>query len=131
DLPYRDLDVAHGVHHLQLMGVRYYMVLTPEAKAQAAANPDLRFLASSGPWSVNYDAGTQQRTWDIYEVRDSDVVTGLRDEPVVMKGVSGAQRSWLKIAIDWYQDENRWDVPLAVTGPASWPRVTGAPGASA
>src|SRR5439155_16298869 len=58
NLPYKTLDVAAGVKHLQLMGVRYYMAFSPDALAQAHANPDLKLVAASKPW-------------EIFEVKDS------------------------------------------------------------
>jgi hypothetical protein len=126
DLPYRQLDVTKGVEHLQLLGVRYYMALSDEAKAQARVNPSLRLLATSGPWSVTYTDGPKNRTWEIYEVADSALVTPLSYEPVVMTGeAAGGGRPWLEAAVDWYQDSGRWDVPPAAAGPREWRRVRG------
>ena len=45
DLPYTSLDVAKGVQHLQMLGARYYLAFSPEAVAQADANPDLTLVA--------------------------------------------------------------------------------------
>ena len=126
DLPYRDLDVHSGIEHLQLLGVRYYMALSDEAKTQARQEPDLRLMATSGPWSVSYSTGAKQRTWEIYEVAGSDIVSGLSNEPVVMKGVAKGGKPWLQAATGWYQDPSRWDVPLAASGPPEWARVAGA-----
>ncbi|HUQ39426.1 MAG TPA: hypothetical protein VM030_04680 [Acidimicrobiales bacterium] len=126
DLPYRSLDVAKGVEHLQLLGVRYYMALTPEAVAQASVHPALTRVATSGPWSVHYDDGDETRTWEIYEVAGAAQVAPLRFEPVVMRGVDKGGREWLNAAVGFYQDRARWDVPLAVSGPAGWARVRGA-----
>ena len=127
DLPYRPLNVAAGVQHLQLMGVKYYMALTPEAQAQAHNVPALHLLATSGPWNVSYTENNQQvtkaRTWEIYEVADSSPVQGLHDQPVVVTGLAKGARPWLKAAVAFYQDPNAWAVPLAATGPSSWSRV--------
>jgi hypothetical protein len=41
ELRYVDNDAAVGVPHLQDLGVKYVMVRTTEAKAQAAAQPEL------------------------------------------------------------------------------------------
>src|SRR3982074_177559 len=71
-LPYKTLDVASGVRHLQLMGTRYYMAFSPEALAQAHANPDLKPVAVSKPW-------------EIFEVAQSDVVQALHEQPAVIK----------------------------------------------
>ena len=137
DLDYRDLDVARGVEHLQLLGVRYYMALSPEAQDQARANPDLGLVATSGPWHVQYcktgassclpaEQEVRERTWEIYEVRRSAEVAPLEYEPVVMTGVDQSSKGWLEIAEDYYQDATRWQVPLAADGPREWARVRGA-----
>jgi len=119
DMPYRDLDVDAGVEHLQLMGVRYYLVRSPEAKAAAAGHPDLTEVAADGPWVV-------------YEVAGADLVEALAHEPAVTTA-SGAQDEWLGCkegeepcpgaALEWFQDPSRWDVALAADGPAEWQRV--------
>ncbi|MDQ6615812.1 MAG: hypothetical protein M3083_14005 [Actinomycetota bacterium] len=119
--------VDDGVRHLQLLGVRYYMALTPETQTQADANPDLRLVTTSGPWPVTYSGGTQsgvkERTWKIYEVADSQVVGPLVNQPVVMKGISKGGKQWLDASEAWYLDQNRADVLYAASGPKSWSRV--------
>ena len=126
DLSYPDLNVAQGIQHLQLMGVRYYMAINPDTQAQADTNPDLSLLTTIGPYTVTYNSVPQQRTWKVYEVAGSETVTGLSYEPVVMKGITDRQTSFLKASEGWYLDPTRWDVPLATSGPASWARVDGA-----
>lgn len=123
ELPYRDLDFENGVAHLQLMGVKYYMAVSPEATAAADTHPDLEHIASSGPWVVNYDSGPAERTWDVYEVAGATLVQGLDHEPVVASDVAKGGRGWQDMAVDWYQDRSRWDVHLAAGGPDSWLRV--------
>ena len=54
-------DAEAGVQHMRDLGVRYLMVRTDAAKAEAATSDELEFLAVSG-------------TWDVYEVRDSAIV---------------------------------------------------------
>lgn len=123
-LPYGSLNVAGGVRHLQLLGVRYYMAFTPQAESQANANPALRLLTSSGPWPVTQPNGTViRRTWDIYQVADSAQVTPLTDQPVVMTGVAKGGKSWLAASLAWYGDARRWDVLMAADGPPGWARV--------
>lgn len=124
DMPYRDLDIDAGVEHLQLMGVRYYLARSPEAKAAAAGHPELTEVAADGPWVV-------------HEVAEADLVTPLAHEPAVTTA-SGSQDEWLGCkegeapcpgaALEWFQDPSRWDVALAADGPSEWQRV--APGAS-
>lgn len=119
DMPYRDLDVDAGVEHLQLMGVRYYLARSPEAKAAADSQPDLTEVAADGPWVV-------------YEVDGAELVTPLAHEPVVTTGAE-TQDEWLGCkegeppcpgaALEWFQDPGRWDVALAADGPDEWQRV--------
>jgi hypothetical protein len=113
-LPYRGLDVASGVQHLQLLGVRYYLAFTPEAVAQADTNPDLRLITRSDPWKV-------------YEVAGSAQVVPLDNEPAVVEGIAtgggGYRTDWLDLAVAFYQNPQSWDVPLAIDGPKEWPRV--------
>jgi hypothetical protein len=123
DLPYRELDVAAGVEHLRLLGVRYYMALTPEAQAQAAADPGLRLVASTPAVPVSYPDGVKERSWQVYEVAGSELVEPLGHEPVVVTCCVGGKESWLRLAVDWYQDSSRWPVPLAAGGPPEWRRV--------
>jgi hypothetical protein len=112
NLPYKSLDVASGVKHLQLMGVRYYMAFSPEALAQAHADPDLRLVAVSKPW-------------EIFEVAHSEVVTPLREQPAVLKNAPTGGSQWMDIGVRWYQqDPSTWDVLLAADGPTGWQRVS-------
>ncbi len=126
DLPYRTLDVARGVEHLQLLGVRYYMAISPEAQDQARRHPDLRLVATSGPWSVRYPDGVQSRTWEVYEVARTATVTALEHEPVVVEGLDQGGHRWLDAAVAWYQDPARLGTPLAAGGPPGWRRVSDA-----
>ena len=91
DLPYVDLDVAKGVEHMQLMGVKYYMVFSEDAKAQARTNPDLELVDTIGPWPVTYTENNQQvsrdRLWEVYEVSGSATVAPLDYLPAVMTDV--------------------------------------------
>lgn len=108
-LPYRGLDVAAGIEHLRLLGVRYYMAFSERALSQARDNTGLRLVASSGPWEV-------------FEVAGSEQVTPLENRPAVVAGIGGRKR-WLKTAIGSFQDPSRWDVALAADGPPEWSRV--------
>ena len=112
NLPYKSLDVATGVKHLQLMGVRYYMAFSPDALAQAHANPDLRLVATSKPW-------------EIFEVAQSEVVAPLREQPAVLKNAPAGGAQWMDIGVRWYQqDPSSWDVLLAADGPTGWQHVS-------
>jgi hypothetical protein len=130
NLPYGNLDVAQGVQHLQMLGVRYYAASTDQAKQQADANPDLVPIAESSPWKI-------------YEVQDSDLVEPLANQPAVLTnhndgldwvyGTSDphsppvdAQGKTITAngpAMTWYTDPSKWDVYLAADGPENWERV--------
>jgi phosphomannomutase len=120
-------DVAEGVEHLQMLGVKYFMALTPAIVAQANSDSNLQLVATVGPFPVSYTSGSrtsvQQRTWNIYEVADSAQVTPLVNQPVVMTGVAQGGKSWLKAAQSWYLDPGRWNVYEAASGPKNWARV--------
>ena len=122
-LPYGNLDVPAGIAHLQVLGVRYYMAISPQAQAQARSDPDLVLLTRTPPAQVTYKSGTEQRSWEIYEVRGSAEVAPMTNLPAVVTGLSKGSKPWLKMAVDWYEDPARWDVPLAAGGPPQWPRV--------
>jgi hypothetical protein len=112
DLPYKSLDVASGVKHLQLMGARYYMAFSPDAQAQAHANPDLHLVAVSKPW-------------EIFEVAQSAVVAPLHEQPAVIKNAPKGGPAWMDIGVHWYQqDPSTWNIPVAADGPSDWQRIT-------
>ncbi len=122
-LPYGTVDVALGVQHLQLLGVKYFMAETPEVEQEANADPALTLVAKTGPWTSSYDGTILHTTWDIYVVKDSALVTPLANDPVVLSGVKPAPSSWLQPSIAWYDDPARWNVELAQDGPSSWRRT--------
>ena len=80
------VNVALGVQHLQLLGVKYFMAETPTVEQQANADPALQLVARTGPWTYNYSGALTHTTWDIYLVKDSPLVTPLRNDPVVLSG---------------------------------------------
>ena len=67
-------DVALGVQHLQMLGVKYYMALNPQLQQQAAADPSLKLIDTLGPFEISYagntngPTGTQRQFWKIYLV---------------------------------------------------------------
>ena len=123
-IPYGGLDVALGVEHLQMLGVRYYLASSPQTQAEALADPSLTLVAHTGPYVENYSGSELTTTWDVFLVHDAPMVAALSNQPAVVTGVSPRQSSWLPMATAWYADPTRWDVPLAAGGPASWERVT-------
>jgi hypothetical protein len=110
DLQYNPLDVQLGVQHLQLMGVKYYMALSPEAVQQADADEDLTEVATSDSWHV-------------YEVADAPLVEPVQSMPAVVTNVEKGGRGWLKMSEAWYLDPSRWETLLAVSGPKEWQRI--------
>jgi hypothetical protein len=125
-LPYAQTqgNVAIGVQHLQLLGVKYFMAETPEIEQQANANPSLQLVAKTGPWTYTYNSVLNHTTWEIYLVKNSPLVTPLTNEPAVLSGVDPAPSGWLNQSVAWYDHPNRWNVELAQGGPPSWPRTT-------
>jgi hypothetical protein len=130
-------NVAAGVAHLQMLGVKYYMALNPQTQAQADADPALTLVATVGPYPVTYTnstsaggsgSGTQvvQRTWKIYEIADSQLVAPLTEQPVVVRGVSSGGNAWLDNSQSWYLDPSLSSVVEAASGPSSWARVDAA-----
>lgn len=130
-LPYASSpDVKLGVQHLQMLGVKYYMALNTQLQQQAAADPNLRQIATLGPFDINYSGntggptGVQTQYWKLYLVLNSPRVHPLADQPVVMKGLNNSsQPKWLGVMTTWYDNPSYWDVYLAATGPKSWARV--------
>lgn len=118
-LRYTNNDAEIGVRHMQDLGVRYLMVRTDAAKAEAVANPELEFVAVSG-------------TWEIYEVQGSNIVEALDVAPVVVDHAPGDD--WYKPADDrernlelgtsWFQNRETWPAIPVDEGPDDWQRVT-------
>ena len=122
-------DVTIGIDHLIMNGDRYFMAETPTIEAAANADPKLKLIATVGPYPVTYTTGStstvKQRTWDIYEILGSSLVTPLANQPVVMTGVATRNPAvWLQVSQSWYLDPARWNVYEAAGGPSSWARVS-------
>ncbi len=131
-LPYGSApNVALGVEHLQMLGVKYYMALNTAIQKQADADPSLKLISTFGPYAISYSGntapdptGTVEQYWKLYLVLDSPRVHPLADQPVVMAGLNNAsQLKYLKVMDTWYLNPNAWDVYLAATGPSNWARV--------
>ena len=125
-IPYQGFDVADGIRHLQLAGVRYFLANSPRAEQEALADPALTEVGSS-PASAGVVDGLAAgqpappgAAWDLFVIHHTALVTALGDDPVVEPGISAKQ--FLDLGISWYQDEQDWPVPIARAGPASWPR---------
>ncbi len=123
-LPYDGLNVALGVQHLQLLGVRYYMAYSPNVVAQADKDPQLHKIetvpALEPSKGLNSPLGW---TWNIYLIRHSAKVVPLNSWPVVLRGVNPSQASWVKDVMPWYDSPKQWSVLPAQSGPPNWIRA--------
>ncbi len=118
-LRYTNNDAEIGVRHMQDLGVRYLMVRTDPAKAEAATNDELEFVAVSG-------------TWEIYEVSGSNIVESLEVAPVVVD--QAPEDDWykpgddrernLELGTSWFQNRETWPAIPVDEGPEEWQRVT-------
>ncbi len=122
-LPYGGLNIPLGIQHLQQLGVKYFLASSSTVENAAASDPSLTEVASSGPWRTSYNGEALDTTWKVYKVADASLVQPLTDQPVVWKGVSPSQASWLAPAVSWYDDPSRWNVVPTADGPAAWERV--------
>ena len=115
-LPYGSLDVYQGVRHLQLLGVKYYIAFSPAVIAEANSDPALRLVATTRHWP------TPDVTWHVYLIKDSPMVQALTHTPNVVAGVS-SRVAWLHANTWWWLTRSAWKVPIAESGPSSWPHV--------
>jgi len=136
-LRYGPTNVALGVEHLQLLGVRYFLASSPSVQQAADADPALTLVGTTGPWHTPYEGQVVTTTWKLYLVHDAAEVAPLADVPAVLTGVGPSQGgwdprsgqwstgSWLSVAEDWYLDPARWAVELTAGGLPGWPRAPG------
>ena len=110
---YPALDVSRGVPLLRELGVAYYLAFTPKAKQEAASDPQLHLVASSGPWKV-------------YKVTGVSLVQGLTSRPVVVPSASGNALTWLDQAAPWFVSQS--GARPASGGPSDWQRVSSSVG---
>jgi len=111
ELRYTDNNAAVGVPMMQKMAVKYLMVFTEVAKAQADTRSDLELIAESGPWNI-------------YRVAETDIVVPLTVQPVVVNGRGGDQRERnLELGTSWFQNTDEWAAMPADDGPADWQRI--------
>ncbi|HTN80841.1 MAG TPA: hypothetical protein VMK16_14280 [Acidimicrobiales bacterium] len=110
NLRYDPLDVEKGVKYMQLLGVKYYMAFSPAAVKEARQQKDLREIATSGPWVI-------------FEVANSDIVTPLTNQPVVVQGADKDAKTWLDMSESFFLDPTQYGVELAASGPKEWQRI--------
>jgi hypothetical protein len=115
-LDYGPLDVALGVRHLQILGVKYFMAFSPQVIAQAGADPQLTLVAKTRTFPA---PGAQ---WRIYLIKNSPMVQSLRHDPNVVANVA-SQAKWLNANQTWWLTPSLQNVYLAMSGPSSWPRA--------
>jgi len=104
-LSYRGLDVARGLKHLEVFGVRYYIASTDEAKA-SARQAGLDPIAESGMWTI-------------YPASEGELVVPATSEPSVW----GGPGDFVEASLEWYGDVDHLDRWLVKDGPESWRRV--------
>ncbi len=116
-LPYKTIaDFDLGVRYMQLLGVRYYVAQSADAKQRADANPDLSLVARAPDLD-----GVAPTGWNVYEVADAPLVESLASEPVVVEGVG--PEDWRDdVAVPWFDDRSALDRVLVAGGPERWAR---------
>ena len=115
-LNYGPLDVALGVRHLQMLGVKYFMAFSPQVIAQANLDPELTLVAKTKTFPA---PGAQ---WRIYLIKNSPMVEALTHTPNVVANVA-SQARWLDANETWWLTPKLQSVYLALSGPSSWPRA--------
>ena len=125
-LPYRSLDVADGIRHLQLTGVKYFLADSPTVEAAAARDP----AARGGRLDARVGRRCR-RSLSLCEpalgplphprTRHSSCRSVTNRSSRV--GLTETQWQWTT-AITWYQNPRcYWPVPIVAGGPASWPHA--------
>jgi len=116
-LPYGGLDVAFGVRHLQMLGVRYYIAYSPSTVKQANDDHELKLIAKTKKWPSPGDQ------WFIYEIKSSPMVQALTHLPNVVANTA-SRVGWLQANTTWWLDPKLWGTVAATTGPSNWPSAT-------
>jgi hypothetical protein len=130
-------DFRLGVRYLRLLGVRYFMAYSKDAKSAADSDSgELRLVARVPDLDNQAPQG-----WSVYEVRNAPLVEGLRYEPVVATSITGGTTAqcygtsdtpgtapvhldpWECLAAGWFDKAVNLDRPLASGGPPSWARA--------
>ena len=113
-LPYGGLDVAFGVQHLQMLGVRYYIAFSPAVIKQANRDPELTLIAKTKKWPSPGDQ------WFIYKIASSPMVVPLKTLPNIVANTT-SRVGWLNANTTWWLDPKLWGTVAATTGPSNWP----------
>jgi hypothetical protein len=128
-------DFDKGVQHLRMLGVRYFMAQSSDAKRRADANSGLRHVAT-----VRDHDGQKPSGWKIYEVKGWNLAEALKYEPVVVSAHSGGSSRcfgtpapakgqhdpqlapWECVAAPWWV-QGDLARPFAADGPGQWARA--------
>ena len=132
-------DFALGVKHMQMLGVSYLMLFSPQSKEMAADQPGLKLVAT-----VPDLDGQPPNGWNIYKVEypggESPLVTGLSAEPIVASVHGGNYEQcwgkqwtdttpmpelspWECAAAPWFMNAAQLDKVWIASGPKSWKHV--------
>ncbi len=112
-------DVLLGLHHLQLLGVRYFLAFSPNVVRATERSGLATQLARIGPFHYGPDV----RTWHLFLMHDAPTVAPLAALPVVVPWLA-SKGAWQSASVSWWLHPSRWGVYLAQSGPATWPRAT-------
>ena len=111
ELHYDNNDPVLGARYMRLLGIRYYMAYTPEAVQKADTVPDLKPIATSGPWHI-------------YELADARIVEPLDRSPAVVNERPGDRRErWLEVGTSYMQHPEDWSILPVADGPKDWQRI--------
>jgi hypothetical protein len=130
-------DFRLGVRYLRVLGVRYFMAYSKDAKSAADSDSgELRLVARAPDLDNQPPQG-----WNVYEVRNAPLVEGLQYEPVVATSIKRGTTAqcygtaetpgtapvhldaWECLAAGWFDKAVNLDHPLASGGPPSWARA--------
>ncbi|HEY5012225.1 MAG TPA: hypothetical protein VIK61_05905, partial [Acidimicrobiia bacterium] len=129
-------DFDRGVRHLRMLGVRYFMAESTDAKRHADDNAGLKLVASVPDIDHKPPTG-----WKIYEIKGWNLAEALKYEPVVVsthggpssrcfdtappaKGVHDPElAAWECAAAPWWSSGDL-DRPFAAAGPPGWARAS-------
>jgi hypothetical protein len=120
---YGGVNVPLGIEHLQMLGVKYFMAVSPPIQDQADADPALTLVSTTRSWHTVYQGQTIISTWKIYLIHNSPLVAPLTETPDVLTGVGAAQASWLPVSQRWYANPAAWSQQMVAGGLASWTRA--------
>ncbi len=120
-LSYPGFDLPDGIRHLQLMGVRYFLAMSPPVEAAANADPALVRIGSAPSFPGPYNKlAVKDPHVVLYLIRNSPLVVPLAHLPVVEPATAG---QWLRTNLRWYESEQYWPIFLARSGPPTWPHA--------